>query len=72
MTNPDFAFARPHSSTPYQGAIPSQDGLTKREYFAAMALQGICCNVDNFGNSEYELARAAVTMADELIKALNK
>lgn len=63
MTNPnDNAF--PNS------AYPSAAGLTKREYFAAMALQGLHANrpyaftVDNAGES--------VKAADALIAALNK
>jgi hypothetical protein len=43
-------------------------GLTKREYFAAMAMQGI-------QDQEYipltEVARMAVKQADALIEALN-
>ena len=46
-----------------------QHGLTKREYFAAMALQGLCA-----GRTEYEQpgadAKYAVQLADHLLKAL--
>ena len=43
-------------------------GLTKREYFAAMAMQGwSACDKLN----PIEISRAAVETADELIKALN-
>ena len=43
-------------------------GLTKREYFAAIAMnQFINCNW-----SAERIAGAAVTQADELIKALNQ
>lgn len=45
-------------------------GLTKREYFAAIALQGILSNNSisiSKGSSEL-----AVTLADQLISALNK
>ena len=48
-------------------------GLTKREYFAAMAMQGIIANtqIDSLiiGQSECKLA---VTIADELLKQLEK
>jgi hypothetical protein len=44
-------------------------GLTKREYFAAMAMQGY---ITNAGYSIDEDARLAVQAADALIKALNE
>lgn len=45
-------------------------GLTKREYFAAMALQGLCARQSN--GSIDSVTHNAVRIADELIKALNK
>lgn len=47
------------------------NGLTKREYFAAMAMQGI---ISVLGESalHYGGPETAVTFADELIKQLNK
>lgn len=47
-----------------------QEGLTKREYFAAMALQGVLANPDNH-STNLQLAIVSVAMADDLIKALN-
>lgn len=49
-------------------------GLTKREYFAAMAMQGILSDRDNQGYTwNYEaMAADAVKMADQLIKQLNQ
>lgn len=48
-------------------------GLTKREYFAAMAMQGLCANghswEEDCSNSR---ASRAVTQADALITELNK
>ena len=44
-------------------------GLTKREYFAAMAMQGY---ITNGGYCVDEDARLAVESADALIKALNE
>jgi len=44
-------------------------GLTKREYFAAMAMQGVCST--NQALLAKEVAVWSVKMADELIKALN-
>ena len=46
-------------------------GLTKREYFAAMAMQGILADPDNQGYAE-GIAKDAVKMADELITQLNQ
>lgn len=56
--------------------IDGLEDLTKREYFAAMALQGMQAN--NFINDhQYQqtpeiIAKNAVTQADSLIEALNK
>lgn len=50
-------------------------GLTKREYFAAMAMQGLMFNYDINVNDEkqcHERAIAAVIAADQLIQSLNK
>lgn len=64
MTNgKDFAFAA-------IGDTISQDGLTKREYFAAIALQGLLSNTNNRRNPIH--AKEAVRLADALIKALNE
>lgn len=52
-------------------------GLTKREYFAAMAMQGVMFwdatvnEPDKTGKIE-ELAKNAIEMADALIAELNK
>lgn len=49
-----------------------QDGLTKREYFAAMAMQGLCAfvgtNMDNMGMAN--LATESIQIADELLRQL--
>ena len=55
-------------------------GLTKREYFAAMAMQGMLANsIDNQQGMEpfwhmgnIRLAESSVLMADALINALNE
>jgi hypothetical protein len=54
-----------------------QRGLTKREYFAAMALQGMLSNSkgDLYKSKEQFLSDHAISsieLADELIKELNK
>ena len=47
-------------------------GLTKREYFAAMALQGLLAG-DTIQHLSYQSdARTAVEYADYLIQALNR
>ena len=45
-------------------------GLTKREYFAAMAMSGLMAN-ERTGKPE-EFAKYAVNVADALITELNK
>lgn len=45
-------------------------GLTKREYFAAMAMQGFMAN--DYRATPETFAMKAVQMADALIAALNK
>lgn len=52
-------------------------GLSKREYFAAMAMQGLLVNYqrdDRFGNHPGNpiVAEMAVEQADALMKALNE
>ena len=48
-------------------------GLTKREHFAAMAMQGLLGTTHAIENlSSDQLAKEAVDMADELLKALEQ
>jgi len=75
-----------HANDPINSFIDQNDdgqwhGLTKREYFAAMAMQGLCANpilkdVINKVKSAKEFdsytANTAVSLADALINALNK
>ena len=57
-----------------------QEGLTKREYFASMAMQGLLTRVPKRFDGETDLgileskriAEESVIMADELIKAINE
>ena len=48
------------------------DGLTKREYFAAMVMQSIIQNKDGLDIKIERIAESAVDMADALIEELNK
>lgn len=57
---------------PDHDAFPTSEGrsgITKREYFAAMALQGFCANPVDATTEEN--AAIAVQQADALIDALN-
>lgn len=48
-------------------------GLTKREYIATMALQGILANANGYNDATYKgAARDAVLHADTLLEALAK
>lgn len=50
--------------------FPEEFGLTKREYFAAMALQGLCAK---YGSAVYkQSAASALFMADALLKELER
>lgn len=68
-----YTFPRPEYCTDLY-----RSGLTKREYFAAAALQGVLANPhDNAKKTEgmtidAAIARVAVNLADALIEALNK
>lgn len=53
----------------------ANSGLTKREYFAAMAMQGILSNSKDWTDSDRCLnwvSESSVKYADSLIEALNK
>jgi len=47
-------------------------GLTKREYFAAMAMQGLLASCANRVSDPYTLAPDATACADAIIAALSK
>lgn len=48
-------------------------GLSKREYFAAMAMQAILSNSEAYSNmSDGDIARNACDVADALLKALSQ
>jgi hypothetical protein len=74
MTNPnDAAFSKAAFYHPDGGIDGPQLGLTKREYFAAMALQGLLANSFRSPTSYIESnAEYAVNYADALIAELNK
>lgn len=48
-------------------------GLTKREYFAGLALQGLCANsIAGPHHEPKNLVKEAIQYADELLKQLEK
>lgn len=53
-----------------EGDVMTDYGLTKRELFAAMALQGLLTN-DRLHGDQSTFAIQSVALADALIEALN-
>lgn len=69
-TNP---YNRVHPNDPiHNSELGTQDGLTKREYFAAIAMQGMFSQHGFLLKDTKELSEIAVKCADALIKALNE
>ncbi len=64
----------PINHVPYERDSEDMTGLTKREYFAARAMQGLLANPDVVNNERRPgtLAGHAVDAADALIKELNR
>lgn len=58
------------ASGAYCGDVVYAKGLTKRELFAAMAMQGLCARND--GELSHNRAAYAVEHADDLLAALDK
>ena len=46
-------------------------GLTKREYFAGLAMQGLLATSRNLSTDSKWLSEAAIRFADELLNQLN-
>ncbi len=67
MTNPYHLIAAVPDGIPIVTA-----GLTKREYFAAAAMNGLLACPASPGWSEPQVAWFAIAQADELIKKLNE
>lgn len=51
---------------------PTHVGLTKREYFAGLAMQGILSSPEGWENSPESMARCAVAGADALLAELGR
>lgn len=47
-----------------------EEGMTLRDYFAAMAMQGLLANHELISLTQKEIAKKSVRQAEELIKAL--
>jgi len=59
------------AGSPNKYGMPTGLGLTKREHFAAMAMQGILSDAEYCRNLESdEIASMAVEQADQLLAAL--
>lgn len=73
-TNPNELISESVAVTPSGIMVESKKGLTKREYFAATAMQGILSIPHDltFDNKQMSKAQAAVYIADALIAELNK
>lgn len=56
---------------PIENAPVYFGGLTKREYFAAMAMQGLCANTNHRWHP-LELSETSVKIAEYLINQLNQ
>ena len=55
----------------FDQTVTPEFGLTKREYFAAAAMQGICSSLP-FAVAADDLAAQSAALADALIAELNK
>jgi hypothetical protein len=64
----ELFYNAPHTTRPNS---PIEE-LTKREYFAAMAMQGYLVNNAKTGIKDDEISRWSVEAADALIAELNK
>ena len=55
-----------------QHGFAYSEGLTKREYFAGLAMQGLLTSDTDCDFSECAVARMSVSQADALLKALEE
>lgn len=73
IKDPPYTFDDPAFPQLHHGLPLKEIGLTKREYFAMHALQGISSSI-TIGRAEYMplIAKTAVQYADALIAELEK
>ena len=73
MNDNAYKCAYPIGTDITQGQFPPEGGLTKREMFAAMAMQGhIACQQPGYEGEASFIARLSVEHADALLKALEE
>lgn len=65
----ESAFACSDNGTEYTTTWQGQKGLTKREYFAGLAMQGF---IAKFNAPTKKMAEWSVEAADELLKQLDE
>jgi hypothetical protein len=71
------AFATPRAFAPDGNDYPSQRGMSLRDHFAAVALQGLCATLDTYARSGIDqdsatsIAQQAYRLADAMIRARN-
>lgn len=65
----DYAGYDGTSKTSYN---PECQGLTKREHFAAMAMQGMLSNTEITNPNAVNISQTAVLIANEMLKALEE
>lgn len=63
----DFAYPLPESEG---GRAFSNNGLTKREYFSGLAMQGLLADSNLTDDSPHKICNKAMQIADELLKQL--
>jgi len=73
-TNPnDYAFSKSAFYHPDGNFDLPENGLTKREYFAAMAMQGLlAADIANTPKQLAKVVQVSIIVADELINTLNE
>lgn len=57
---------------PKKYGLPSGMGLTKREYFAGLAMQGFAADKTTQWSSIEQIANSSVTLADALLEELER
>lgn len=71
----EYVYPNEKTTSPYSSTPDSMitGGMTKREYFAAMAMQGVeASNPIEDPLTIKDVAKRSVKLADALIKALNE
>jgi hypothetical protein len=62
----DFHTFMPNNAEEYKRI---QSGMTLRDYFAGLAMQGICAHSETWGMAVPQIASQAYKMADAMLKA---